>query len=278
MTNRRQPNSQRASGPGRDRRSPPGTPHRRLRGDRAGCLHGVARSLDRERRLPGPAAVLPSRSEGSPGLGDHRLQHRVRLLAGHRGPQLPTASGAGGMFFAGLAVFTLGSALCGLAPSVDLLVAGRVIQGCGAACLLPASLGLLLGAFPVRATLAGRGPVGRSRRAGGRHRSLARRRDRLRRRVAVGVLRQPARGCGGLAGGPTGPGPTRGPNAARGTPDYSGCRAGEHSSGGSRPGDLGGIRPGAGRAGGSSPASQARSSWAQPSCTGRPTTRSPCWT
>ncbi len=53
------------------------------------------------------------------------------------------------MFFAGMAVFTLGSALCGLAPTVDLLVAGRVIQGCGAACLLPASLSLLLGAFPV---------------------------------------------------------------------------------------------------------------------------------
>jgi EmrB/QacA subfamily drug resistance transporter len=52
------------------------------------------------------------------------------------------------VFFAGLAVFSLGSALCGLAPSVSLLVAGRLIQGCGAAALLPASLGLLLGAFP----------------------------------------------------------------------------------------------------------------------------------
>jgi EmrB/QacA subfamily drug resistance transporter len=52
------------------------------------------------------------------------------------------------VFFAGLAVFTLGSALCGLAPTVSLLVAGRLIQGCGAAAMLPASLGLLLGAFP----------------------------------------------------------------------------------------------------------------------------------
>jgi len=52
------------------------------------------------------------------------------------------------VFFAGLAVFSLGSALCGLAPSVSLLVAGRLIQGCGAAAMLPASLGLLLGAFP----------------------------------------------------------------------------------------------------------------------------------
>jgi EmrB/QacA subfamily drug resistance transporter len=53
------------------------------------------------------------------------------------------------LFFGGLGVFTLGSALCGLAPSVDLLVAGRLIQGAGAAAMVPSSLGLLLGAFPV---------------------------------------------------------------------------------------------------------------------------------
>jgi EmrB/QacA subfamily drug resistance transporter len=52
------------------------------------------------------------------------------------------------VFFTGLLVFTLGSALCGLAPSVGLLVAGRVIQGSGAAAMLPSSLGLLLAAFP----------------------------------------------------------------------------------------------------------------------------------
>ena len=52
------------------------------------------------------------------------------------------------LFFIGLGVFTFGSALCGIAPSVDLLIAGRFIQGSGAAAMLPASLGLLLGAFP----------------------------------------------------------------------------------------------------------------------------------
>jgi len=52
------------------------------------------------------------------------------------------------LFFIGLGIFSLGSALCGIAPSVDLLVAGRFIQGSGAAAMLPASLGLLLGAFP----------------------------------------------------------------------------------------------------------------------------------
>ena len=52
------------------------------------------------------------------------------------------------LFFAGLGVFSLGSALCGLAPTVGLLVVGRLVEGVGAAALLPASLGLLLGAFP----------------------------------------------------------------------------------------------------------------------------------
>jgi len=53
-------------------------------------------------------------------------------------------SGLRRVFFAGLAVFTLGSALCGLAPSVALLIAGRVLQGVGAAFTLPSSVGLLL--------------------------------------------------------------------------------------------------------------------------------------
>jgi MFS family permease len=45
------------------------------------------------------------------------------------------------IFFAGLATFSLGSALCGLAPSVELLVGGRVIQAVGAAFMAPASSG-----------------------------------------------------------------------------------------------------------------------------------------
>ncbi len=51
------------------------------------------------------------------------------------------------VFFVGLGVFTFGSALCGVAPTVAVLVVGRLIQGAGAAALLPSSLGLLLAAF-----------------------------------------------------------------------------------------------------------------------------------
>ncbi len=67
------------------------------------------------------------------------------VIAGRTADRL----GSRRVFIAGLTVFTIGSALCGLAPSVSLLIAGRVIQGFGAAALLPASLSLLLGAFPV---------------------------------------------------------------------------------------------------------------------------------
>jgi len=66
------------------------------------------------------------------------------VIAGRTADRL----GSRRVFFAGLAIFTAGSALCGLAPSVAFLVAGRVIQGFGAAAMLPASLSLLLAAFP----------------------------------------------------------------------------------------------------------------------------------
>src|ERR1700756_4773914 len=52
------------------------------------------------------------------------------------------------MFVAGLAGFTFGSVLCGLAPGVGLLVAARVIQAAGAGAMVPASLSLLLAAVP----------------------------------------------------------------------------------------------------------------------------------
>jgi NTE family protein len=51
-------------------------------------------------------------------------------------------------FVAGVLVFTVASLLCAVAPSVSLLVAARVIQALGAALLVPASLALVIEAFP----------------------------------------------------------------------------------------------------------------------------------
>jgi len=52
------------------------------------------------------------------------------------------------LFLAGLVVFTSGSLLCGLAPSLHWLVAGRAVQGIGAAALLPGTLSILITTFP----------------------------------------------------------------------------------------------------------------------------------
>jgi len=47
-------------------------------------------------------------------------------------------------FLAGMIVFGAASAACAVAPDVWVLVAARVVQACGGALLMPASLGLLL--------------------------------------------------------------------------------------------------------------------------------------
>ena len=55
------------------------------------------------------------------------------------------------LFVAGLAAFSAGSLLCGLAPGVAPLIAARVIQAAGAGAMVPASLSLLLAAVPAPA-------------------------------------------------------------------------------------------------------------------------------
>jgi EmrB/QacA subfamily drug resistance transporter len=52
------------------------------------------------------------------------------------------------LFFGGLWLFLIGSVLCGLAPSAELLIAARVVQALGAAALIPTSLALVLPEFP----------------------------------------------------------------------------------------------------------------------------------
>jgi EmrB/QacA subfamily drug resistance transporter len=52
------------------------------------------------------------------------------------------------VFSAGLMAFTLGSALCGVAPGVIALVAARIVQAVGAGMMVPTSLSLLLAVVP----------------------------------------------------------------------------------------------------------------------------------
>ena len=54
------------------------------------------------------------------------------------------------VFLTGLAVFALGSLLCGLAPSIYALIAARVLQGAGASMLFSTGMAILTSAFPPR--------------------------------------------------------------------------------------------------------------------------------
>src|SRR4030081_2000613 len=51
------------------------------------------------------------------------------------------------MFIIGLAGFGVSSVLCGLAPSIEILIAARVLQGVFGALLVPGSLALISAAF-----------------------------------------------------------------------------------------------------------------------------------
>jgi len=66
------------------------------------------------------------------------------LLAGGLGDRL----GARRVFASGLVLFTVASLLCGVAPTIGLLVGARMLQGLGAALFMPSSLSLLARAYP----------------------------------------------------------------------------------------------------------------------------------
>ena len=61
------------------------------------------------------------------------------------------------VFLLGLAGFTAASLLCALAPSLELLIAFRVLQGVGAAMIAPTSLAIVLDSFPIEKRATGVG-------------------------------------------------------------------------------------------------------------------------
>ncbi|OXM45222.1 DHA2 family efflux MFS transporter permease subunit [Amycolatopsis alba] len=68
------------------------------------------------------------------------------LLGGGLGDRL----GHRRIFLTGMGVFTAASVVCAVAPDTALLITGRLLQGAGAALLVPTSLALLAAAYPDR--------------------------------------------------------------------------------------------------------------------------------
>ena len=64
------------------------------------------------------------------------------------------------LLLAGIAVFTLGSALCGLAPTLALLIAARAVQGAGAAVMMALSMAFVGDILPKHRTGSAMGLLG----------------------------------------------------------------------------------------------------------------------
>lgn len=75
----------------------------------------------------------------------YTLTFAVLLLTG---AALGDRYGRKRMFLAGLAVFTVGSALAAIAPSIEALIAARALQGVGGAVVTPLTLTILSAAVP----------------------------------------------------------------------------------------------------------------------------------
>ena len=54
------------------------------------------------------------------------------------------------VFQAGVVIFTVGSLLCGLAPTLPMLIVGRIVQGIGCAAAMANNMGIITEAFPQR--------------------------------------------------------------------------------------------------------------------------------
>ena len=78
-------------------------------------------------------------------VNGYSLSFAVLLATGGR---LGDILGRRRMFLAGVIIFAASSATAGVAPSETALVVSRVIQGAGAALMMPATLSIITNAFP----------------------------------------------------------------------------------------------------------------------------------
>jgi EmrB/QacA subfamily drug resistance transporter len=78
-------------------------------------------------------------------LNAYILVYAVLLITAGR---LGDLYGQRNLFAAGLAIFTIASALCGLSQDSNQLIAARVLQGVGGALLVPQTLAILTSLFP----------------------------------------------------------------------------------------------------------------------------------
>ncbi len=69
------------------------------------------------------------------------------------------------VFLIGMALFAVGSVVSGAAGDQDMLILGRILQGAGAAPMLPLSLALVCNVFPARSSRGRWGSGPRSRRS-----------------------------------------------------------------------------------------------------------------
>jgi MFS transporter, DHA2 family, methylenomycin A resistance protein len=96
--------------------------------------------------LPTIASDLGVRLSGLQWIVDAYVLVLASLLLG--AGTLGDRWGRRNVFVAGMAAFDAGSLVCALAPTLPVLIAGRVVQGAGAAALLPGTMSILASAFP----------------------------------------------------------------------------------------------------------------------------------
>ena len=106
--------------------------------------------------FPDISASFPGRAGAcSPGCSTATSSSSRRCWC--RPAASPTASATSASSSLGIAGFTAASLLCAVAPSLEMLIAFRVLQGVGAAAIAPTSLAIVLDSFPAEKRATGVG-------------------------------------------------------------------------------------------------------------------------